>query len=542
MSGRHTEAAVLPHDPVRPRARPRSVLVETSGLVALSVLSPMMGLAVEMALAWRFGTSAVVDAYRVTVLLVIFVQQLFVTSIFPFVIVPIFAECRAQQKERDAWTAADFLGRLFLALGVLLALLLFLFPGHATYLLAPGLVGDGRSTAIFFMRWCGLAIIPLCWSGVACGILYAHGVFRVAPLSQLMANAILLLAVLVGGAKVGSVSVVIGVVGSAIGSASLFAVRLAVVRRRFAPGRRTKSIDFPILRKLLRLAVPLLGGIIVVQMSSAVVARSLSRLAAGSLASFGYSWKLGQIVQLAPSALSTVLFPRLSEAWHSIGQGNFTVSYVRAVRVLFFITMPLTCVAYALRGQIVAFLLQRGAFSAPAGVLTATLFGILILGAPGGALATYLDRTFYATQETVLPVVVDSVLAVAAIVVVPVMATRFGVKGVALIYTLIPWVTCVALLGLFHHRHPGLQFRALGGFAFQIAAVAMASAWLGAWVGGISTHLTDYSVFSLALSLVSGTVLAGSLFLATTLLLGLPEAVEIWGYLRQCTGFRQGPC
>jgi peptidoglycan biosynthesis protein MviN/MurJ (putative lipid II flippase) len=91
MSGPQTETAVLSPDTVRAQARPRSVLAETSGLVALSVLSPVAGLAVEMALAWRFGTSAVVDAYRVTVLLVVFVQQLFVTAILPFVIVPIFA-------------------------------------------------------------------------------------------------------------------------------------------------------------------------------------------------------------------------------------------------------------------------------------------------------------------------------------------------------------------------------------------------------------------------------------------------------------------
>jgi putative peptidoglycan lipid II flippase len=495
-----------------------------------------------MALAWRFGTSAVVDAYRVTVLLVVFVQQLFVTAILPFVIVPIFAECRTQGKECDAWAAVDFLGRVLLVFGMLLALLLFLFPARATNLLAPGLVGNGRSTAIFFIRWCGLAFIPLCWSGVACGILYAHGVFRVAPLSQLAANTILLAAIVAGGAKLGSASVVVGVVGSAIVGASLFAIRLAIVKRQFAPRRQNRKIDFPLLRKLLRLAVPLLGGIVVGQISGAVVSRALSRLPAGSLASFGYSWKLGQIVQLVPMALSTVLFPKLSEAWHSTGRQNFTASYVRAARAVFFITMPLTCLAFALRGPVVAFLLQRGAFSPSAGAFTAALFGMLTLGAPAGAMGAYLDRTFYATQETVLPVAVDAIFAVGMMALVPATAVHFGVKGVALIYTLVPWLTWGALLILFQGRHPGFRFRSLRGFAFRITAIAAASGWLGAWLGGICARLAGTGLLSLVLGLTSGTIFAGSLFFAITLLLGLPEAVEISGHLRRYASFRPRPC
>jgi peptidoglycan biosynthesis protein MviN/MurJ (putative lipid II flippase) len=230
------------------------VLAETTGLVVLSVLSPAAGLAVEMALAWRFGISPVVDAYRVAVLLVLFGQQLFVTSILPFVIVPVFAEYQAQGKEQEAWASVDSLAHLLLVFGALIAFLLFLFPSFATSLLAPGLIGEGRSAAVFFVRWCGLAFIPLCWSGVACGILYAHQVFRIAPLSQLVANLALLTAILVGGAKLGSASVVLGVLVGAVGSASLYAARLAQLRRQFAPGRRARGIDILALRKLFRLA------------------------------------------------------------------------------------------------------------------------------------------------------------------------------------------------------------------------------------------------------------------------------------------------
>ena len=536
-----SSTSILEDRKAETKKQPRTVLAETTGLIALSILSPVAGLAVEIAMAWRFGTSPVVDAYRVAVLLILFGQQLFVTSILPYVVVPIFAEYRNQGNEQDAWRAVDSLANLLLIMGSLIALFFFVFPTFASNLLAPGLVGEGRATAIFFIRWCGLAFIPLCWSGVACGVLYAHQIFRVAPIAQLLTNLSLVLAIVAGGAKLGAVSVALGVVVGALGSASLYAIRLMRVRRQFAPGRRARGIDLPALRKLFRLALPLLGGAIVGQTSGAVVARALSLLSAGSLAAFGYGWKLGQIVLLTPSALSTVLFPKLSATWHSSAREDFTASYVKMLRAMFFITMPLTCVVYALREPVVKLLLQRGAFSVSAGHLTATLFGLLILGAPGTALSSYLDRMFYATQETRLPVMVDISCAFLAMALVPLLASRFGAVGVAFAYMLLPWITGAVLLALFQYKHGKFPFKTMGAYALKITGIAGISAWAGATAFGLCQGFLGSGLPLLIISLGSGTVLAVGIFLTMALLLRLPEAADCLGYLRRYAGIHRHP-
>jgi len=526
-----------PADAAAALKQPRTVVAETTGLVALSVLSPLMGLAVETALAWRFGTSPVVDAYRVAVLLVLFGQQLFVTSVLPFVVVPIFAEYRARGNERDAWVATNSLGHVFLGLGVLIALCLFLFPDSATDLLAPGLIGVGRSTAVFFMRWCGLAFVPLCWSGIACGILYARHVFRVAPMAQLLSNGMLLTAIVAGGRALGPASIVIGVVGGAAASATLYAIRLAMVRRQFAPDLRAGHVDIKALRRLLRLAGPLVAGGIIGQVSGAVVARALSRLAAGSLAAFGYSWKLGQIVLLIPGALSTVLFPRLSEAFHSPSVAEFSESYLKALRALFFITVPMTFLAYSLREQIVKLLLQRGAFSTSAGKLTAAMFGLLILGAPGSAAATYLERMFYATQETTLPVMVNISCSLVAMTMVTSLAIRFGVGGIALIYMLLPWLNSTVLLVLFQYKHGGFPFRPIALFLIQTTTVACASTWLGLRSGEWLTSFIGLGMLPMLLSLACSTLVTGLLYLLGGSRLGLGEAIACRRHIARYTSY-----
>ena len=523
---RRAPAAVEDESQAQPLPQ-RSIAAETAGLVALSLLSPALGLAVEVGLAWRFGTSVIADAYRVSALLILFGQQLFVTSILPFVIVPVLAEYKAQGKAGDAWASMDALAKLLLVLGSLIAASLFLGSGPATDLLAPGLTAEARSTAVFFVRWCSFAFVPLCWSGVACGILYAHGIFRVAPLSQAVSNLAVLLAIMILGHRLGATSIVVGVLLGTIGSASIYASNLARVRRQFAPRERARGTIFA-LRKLARLAAPLLAGIIVGQTSGAVVTRALSRLAVGNLAAFGYSWKLGQIVLLSPSALSTVLFPRLSASWHSEGPTEFTADVVRAIRAIFFVTMPLMCVSFALRGPIVTFLLQRGAFSSSAAQITAMLFGILILGAPGTAIAAYLDRMFYAMQETSTPVIVDTSCAFVAMVIVPTLAARFGVQGVAFVYMLLPWVTSGVLFVLFQHRHkdlrlPSKEFR---GFFLRIGVCAVVSAWLSAMVASLCKGLIGVPWLSTTVTLLVGTTVAGVLFLASSSLLGLREAAQ----------------
>jgi putative peptidoglycan lipid II flippase len=433
-------------------ARSRGVVRETAGLAALSVLSPTAGLAVEMALAWRFGASPAVDAYRVTVLLILFGQQMFVTSVLPYAVVPLFAECRARDKEADAWAAADSLALLLAGFGVAAALALFLWPGLAASLLAPGLAGEGREQAVFLLRWSGLALIPVCWSAVAYGVLYAYEVFRAAPLAQFVANLTLLLAILLGGARAGPANLAIGLVGGATASACLCGFMLTGVRRRFSPQRAARTSGLWALRKLFRLAAPLAAGVAVGQLSGAVMARSLSRLATGSLAVFGYSWKLGQLVLLTPTALSTVLFPKLSGVWHSHGSERFKADYTKALRAVFLIATALTGVVYFLREPIVRLLLARGALSAAAAETTAALFGLLILGAPANAAVTCLDRVFYAVQETKAPVAVDIGAALVAMALVPLLAPRFGATGVACVYMLLPWLAGGLLWAMFEAR------------------------------------------------------------------------------------------
>ncbi len=370
-------------------------------LSGLALLSPVAGMAVEIALAWRFGASPTVDAFRIGALLLLFGQQLFVLQILPHAVVPVFSEYRARGEEQEAWHVALSLANLLVVPALLVSLLVILYPKPVVGLLAPGLAGEAKELAALFIRWFLPTCVLLVWNGVAVGVLYAHDVFAVPPAAQLLGNLVLVAAILTLGRALGPTSLVIAVLASAVLGSLLYASRLFPLMRQ-AGARPSWKLDIrhPGVRKSLKLAAPLLGTILLSQWISVVGNRALSGLPPGNIALFGYAWKLGQLVLLVPLSLATVLFPRLADARFSRPVGEFPELCIRALRMALFIAIPLACLLFIFRVRLVTLLFERGAFSAEASRAVAGLFALLLLGAPAAAVAVNLEKMFYAGQQT----------------------------------------------------------------------------------------------------------------------------------------------
>ena len=514
------------------KSKDRSVAAQTTNLAAITALSPLAALLAEMALAWRFGASGVVDAYRVVVLVLLYGQQLFVTYIFPFVVVPIFAEYRAQGREEDAWILSDSLGRLLLAFGALIAIGLFFFPSSIVSIIAPGLNGEAREAALFFLRWGGIAFIPISWTGAACGVLYAHNVFSISPIAQLSSNLILLLAILAGSSKLGATSLVVGLLGGALANTTIHTIGLVQVRRRYRKPHLARRFELLSVFRAFRVAVPLLGSVIAAQSTSAIVARSLSRLPVGAIAAYGYAFKMIGLAQLVPNVLNTVMFPRLSEAWYSTGEQEFANRCAKALRAALFLAVPLTAAAYAYRKPIIMLLLHRGEFSISDVNSSSVLFGLLVLGVPATAITTYMDRMFYSLQETKLPVFMDIAGNALELAFIPLLAYRFGARGVAFAYMLLPWITGAGLLALFKRRIRRFPLREIGAFGFSIVLMSAGAIAVGAWLGRFCAHLSHVgAMWSSLIEIAVGGSLSLVLYGCINLLVGFPEAKKSRDFL-----------
>jgi len=500
-------------------------------LTVLSLLSPIAGMAVEMALAWRYGTSSVADAYRIGAMLLLMGQQLLVLQILPHVLVPVFAECRARRGAAEAWRVAQGIGNVFLLGAALLGAAEFLWPRPVVWLLAGGLAGPGRAGALAFVRWIGLAYAPLVVTGVATSLLYAQRIFWLPSAAQLARN-ILLAAIVVMVARATSGPLIFAtIVSVAVGAAMTLGRVFPLARTDRARVSFALGLSDPDVRRGLLLSIPLLGMFLTGIWSPLVINRVLSSMPTGSLAVFGYAFKLGLLISLAPLTLATVLFPRFAEERSAGSAQDLEALGTRGLRMGLFLAAPIAAWALALRRPIVAVLLERGAFGALAAAHVAQLFGLLSLSTPAVVIAAHAQKMLYARQQAWLPTGVNlagcAVLTVAAV-----WAAHWGADGLASLYTSLAWAGAVALLAALYGRAGFFGAREWLPFAFELAALGVASGWAGAAAGAILAQASAVPRVAYALDVSGGLLASVVVFFLGSLALRVPEAAACRHFLR----------
>jgi len=503
------------------------------GLVLLSVLSPAAGLAVEMALAWQFGVSAEVDAFRTASTFLVLGQQLLVVQVLPHIIVPLFAELRSQGRAGCAWQMTlRLMGLLLLLFGVVAAMV-FLWPERLVNVLAPGLEGESAATAATMLRWFALGYLPLVAAGTAAGVLQAHGIFWCTPVAQLTGHLALVLAILLLSQLLGVGALMVGALAGPLAAMGLHWARAQRLKpaASVAPSSPAR-FRFPALRRLVLLLLPLFGVFVLGQLVSVLVLREVSRLAEGSLAALGYAYKLGMLVALVPAALTTVLFQRLAASHASGGSVRLRHTSTDALRLVLFAGVPLSLLCFALREPLVELLLGRGAFDADAARQVSRLFGLLLLGAPATTACVILEKTCYSMQRNWLPFAVQLAGTIALALMLPEVAAHHGVEGVVLTLVAVAWSSTLILAGVLGWRWRVVQAASAARLLVGTTLAALAAAWVAVRVHEIFvTPIPPWELWST----VAGGSAGLAVFLLATRLFGVAEARHLFAVVLRST-------
>src|SRR2546426_1876930 len=260
-----------------------------------------------------------------------------------------------------------------------------------------------------------------------------------------------------------------------------------------------------------------------------------SDVCSSDLVLFGYAWKLCLVVSVAPLALAIVLFPRFAETHRSLPGEEFRGICMRAMRMALFIAIPLACLLYALRSQVVVLLFERGAFSAEASETVARLFGLLVIGAPAAVALAYMEKITYAAQNTWIPACYQLATALLVTFFAPVLTVSSGADRLALFYSSLVWLIAGGLALWLSLRYRALSLGPLVLFAVRIFLLALLSAWLAQRVAVLSLGVggsRDFSVgFAAAEGLAVGSGTFCGVFFGVALGWEIPEVIEGRDYL-----------
>jgi putative peptidoglycan lipid II flippase len=469
--------------------------------------------------------SDTVDAFRIGMLTLLIAQQILLAQVVPSVIVLLFA----RYKDEDPWRACMSFGAVASLIAAVAAAAVAAAPEAALQVLGPGLQGAARAEAVTFIRAFSLTWIPLSVVGVLVGILQARGVFWLSPMCALAGNVVLASSILALGRALGTASLLIGVVGSALLCLVVHVGYLGVLlRRREVAGSLSLSLRHPGIRVGLRLATPLALGVVFAHCGAVVLNRSLSTLPPGSLAVFGYAWKLGGVMTLLPMSLAIVLFPQLARDWVR-GPDAYHNACRDALRAALFFGLPAAALSFALRDPLVRLMLQRGAFSGQATATAVDLFGLMVLAAPAAIVIGYLTKMLHAAWDTRAPAWVQAIGATMLMVTTPIVAKHWGVFGIATLTVSVTWCNALLLLSVMQRQHGNVGIDGLGLFCLRVGGVALASAWVASaamrsssWLSGVGMAVQPALAF----------LLGGGTFLIACAATGIPEARRCLDYVQ----------
>jgi putative peptidoglycan lipid II flippase len=510
-------------------------IARSAGTVMIALfLSNLINLVSLILNATTFGTQAEMDAFlaanRVSETLFLLMAGGALGSAF----IPTFTGLLTKGKRNSAWRMASAIGNLVLIVLSLAAIITAIFAEPLVhYVLAPGFadnpVQEALTVKLLLIMLPSVVLFGL--SGLVMGILNSHQVFFIPALTPAMYRLGMIFGVLFLAPKMGIFGLAWGVVIGATLHLVLQLPSLFKLKGIYFP---TLGLNLADVRQVGLLMVPRIFGVAVVQVNFWVNINLASHMMEGSIT--GITW--GLALMLMPQAIiaqsvAMAALPTLSAQYALNKIDDFRHSLASSLRGILLLAIPASVGLILLREPIVTLLLEYGNFTEKSTQLISWAVLWYGVGLLGHCIVEILARAFYAMQNTKTPVIVGAIvmgLNILFSVFFSAWFTRIGWMphgGLALANSLATGLEAVGLYVLMRRRLGGLEGKhILKGSTQAILATMVMGMVLWVWLG----LTTVQPVWLVGLG---GVLVGGAVYGICVLLLRVPEAQSIAGFLKR---------
>ena len=509
-------------------AADKAQIARAAGLVmALFVVSRVLGLVREMVISYQFGTSGDLDAYLAAFRLPDILFQIVAGGALASAFIPTFATLLARQDDKGAWRLTSAIINLVLILtSTFAALAALLAPWLVSTIIAPGFDAQRQALTADLMRLMLITPVIFGLSGVFMGILNAQQHFLLPALAPILYNLGIILGALILAPDMGVMGLAAGVVAGALGHLLVQVPGLVRFGLRYTP---TLGLKEPSVREVGRLMLPRVVGLAAVQINFLVNTILASGLVPGSLTAINFAWLLMLLPQgVFAQSVATAAFPTFSTqaAKGQIAEMRSTLS--ATLRAILYLALPAAVGLIVLRRPLVQLIFQRGAFTETSTEMVAWALAFFALGLPAHAVVELVVRAFYALHDTKTPVMVG----IGAMVLNVILSLTFIAifealgwmphGGLALSNSLATTIEMTVLLGIIRRRLGGLQGKRM---LPSLARIGLASLLMGAVAGALAWLLKDQGAW-----LAAGVAITIGLvqYVTASLALGSPEPWALW--------------
>jgi len=500
--------------------------------------SSVLGLVRQFITAQQFGTGSAMGAFiaaqRLPELIFVLVSGGALGSAF----IPIYARTR-EQDEQGAWELASAVMTLSTLAAAVLGLLgVILAPWIVSRILLPEQPTEVQILTANLMRLMMLTPAIFAVGGLTAGLLQSHGLFTLPALAigmnsvGIIVGALFIAPLLKVGAAAAQVGPnnIYGLAWGAVLSAILYLlVQLPGLWKIKAALHPLADWRVPGVKSILKLMLPRMMGLAVVQINFIVNTALAGRMAVGSIAALTTAWMLmftalGVIAQ----GIGSAVFPSLAALYSEGDLVGFKDRLSGALRSVLFLAVPAT-VVFIVFGNPIVHIFERGQWTPESTAATAWALGFYAIGMAGFALLEVLSRAFYALADTRTPVIVGIAAMLSNIVLSIVFVSSFGdpnqlVRGpfgyLALANALTTLAEAAVLWWMMRRRIGDMHDREVLLATFK---AVLAAAVMGGVLLLIQAWLKDIGWITLILGGVGGAVT----FFGLSAALGLQEARSV---------------
>jgi putative peptidoglycan lipid II flippase len=482
----------------------RDVTVRSAAVMSTGTLvSRATGLVRVTVTLAALGLTTLSDTYNAANTTPNIVYELLLGGILTSIFVPVFVDHVAQRAD-ERWDVAN---RILTVTVVVLA-----FAALVGILAAPWIMrlylsgvpeGAERDQQValgtFFLRWFLPQMVFYGITAVASGILTAHRRFvaqSYAPVLNNMAVIVTMLAFLalqdgaaptIDGLSAGERTLLAA--GTTLGVVAMALALWPAIHRLGFRLRPRLDVRHEAIRSLLRLAKWVVVYVVANQVAYLLIINLNQRVEPGAYTAYSQAFIFFSLPHaIVAVSIVTTLLAGLAERWTRSDVAGTRELFSRGLRDTEVAMLPAATGFVALAGPIVALLADYGAVSTEGvDLLTATLTAFAV-GLPFFSAFQLLTRTFYATQDSRTPALVNIGAAVVniAVAVLLGLVLDLGVPGLALGHAASYAVGSVVLFLLLRRRLAGADGRRVASTVLRATAAAA--------VSGVAAFLTAEAI------------------------------------------------
>lgn len=457
---------------LQPEKTNRLAILSAGKISIINSFGFFSALLIDVVVVGRFGLSQKTDALFIALTLPQLISSVSLVAI-NVALVPLFTKMLLAKGSSGQWKLTSNLVNLSLLLFVPVSLLGGFVSPFIVDLLGAGLNQPTKNLAIDLTHILFLMVIPLGAIEVMKATLNAMHSFAYPAATTMIKNMVIFLSILF----IPSLDIRVVAIGYVIANFVLLAFLMGSLFFKGFHYQFSLNLDDKWTQEALRQMYHPLAGAVMGQ-GNVVVERFLaSFLPFGAVSALGYARRVLRAVDnIFLGSVTTAFLPNLSAQSANSEIMKHKSTLTTSIKMLAFISFPITALIIGLSKSIVRLLFERGAFSVD-DTQTMTLFlSIYVTSIPAWAIFQALQTAYYSTGDTKRPFLFRATAFVINIILDFFLFFAFKAQGLALALVLTRIVVTIISALVLHHRTKIIDLRLMS----FMARIALSSFLLGA--------------------------------------------------------------